>query len=380
MNPNSYENIKTVLRNIGEECGISRYCDNPTEADRQWILTVCDGLPMSLIINLIHDSLICGHCKEAVTASALTKHYKDNHHGMERVITWEFDWLLPRLGSGHYEMQMVKTFFDIMWVPSLHALCYVMGFQSDTALASAKRCANHHKAWKLLLMYFIGTMKELVRPYVIKCISENTQPSPDAYFSYAGEKDEVYQQHFEMVFRFAISIIMFRMAIRRNNHHLAWSAKFKFRELIHARNHPKYQLLEIYDSLLREMAPTDVKEFVDSHVSMSRSGNESLGEDLDFILEEENRRTKKLLPPGVPTDLRWEVICRNISDLHIIRESHHSMLGTDSELASKSNLILTSNILLSPHILISTFLQYSKMSLFSEIHFSTMIRVTSTSV
>ena len=345
VNPNSYETVSKVLQNIGSECGVQRYVQDPEKVERQWLLVVGDGAPLSLIIHLIHDALICTLCSERCSSQErLQKHYRERH--VEEFLqnriqfAYEYAWLLPKLGCGHYEMQMAKTFFNVMWDPCLKALCYIMGFESTTALASAKRCANHHKAWQLLLIYTLGTMRELVRPYVQHCIDSKENPSPKEYTDWVHfnqNTNKTYMLHFVMVLRFAMAIVNFRMAVRRNNSSLAWSAKFTFKELIHARNHPKYHQLEIYDTVMYHLAPPEVRDFLDSHTSISRSGDKSLGEDLDFITEEENRKSKKLLPNGVPTDLRWEVVCRNVSNLQELKDEYLKMQGIEKAKPSMFN-------------------------------------------
>ena len=345
VNPSSYKNIKIILRNIGSECGIERYCKDDQAVERQWMFVVADGLPMNLIFKLMDDSVICTICGQPSDSQEKLKHHFIANHPEEyeqRAITFvhEFDWLLPRVGSGHYEMNMVKAFFEINWSPCLKALCYAMGFQSTAALASAKRCANYHKAWLLLLIFHIGTLKELVRPYVMLCRANGIAPTPVGYMDYVDktheDKSDNYMLYFEMVLRYSLAIIEMRMGVRRNNASLVWTAKHKFKELIHARNHPKYQEIEIYDSLYHEQAPSAVKEFVDGHVGVSRSGNHSLGQDIDFIMEEENRKCKQLLPPGLPSEKKWETICRNVFDLHELRDRYHSMVGKEKSTPGNS--------------------------------------------
>ena len=336
-----------VLRRLGEDCNIDRYIDFSNEEDipeeiRKWLLVVCDGLPFHLLVNILYDCVICSHCnKPFMTREKLLAHYRENHEAefQSDVISFEreFDWVLPRCGLGHYYMNQLKCFFDVNWEPCLKAMCYTMGFQSDVALKSAKRCANTHKAWALLCIFFFSTLKELLVPYVKHCRAEGLSPNVDHYvrlvddLQYRDEKNETYEYYFETTLRFSLAIINMMMGTRRNNARLVWSSKHKFKELIHARNHPKYQVIDMIDFLYHEQAPPAVRKFLERNTSVSTSGHPSLGEDIDFILEEENRRCKKMLPPGVPLDKQWETVCRNVNDLYAIRESHHKMIGMEAQ-------------------------------------------------
>ena len=71
-----------------------------------------------------------------------------------------------RIGAGHYEMNAVKAFFELNWTPYLEKMCELMGFQSPNAKSFAKSCKDHHVAWKLLLIFHISSLREMVVPFV----------------------------------------------------------------------------------------------------------------------------------------------------------------------------------------------------------------------
>ena len=50
--------------------------------------------------------------------------------------------------------------------------------------------------------------------------------------------------------------------------------------------------------------------------SFSASGNERKGEEVDFVLENLNRKSIRFMPPGLPSDDKWLTICRNIDKLN----------------------------------------------------------------
>lgn len=78
----------------------------------------------------------------------------------------------------------------------------------------------------------------------------------------------------------------------------------------------------IRDSLTRIQRPPEVLAFIEIHESYSLSGNESKGECGDFVLEPQNRETKRLVPSRVPTDQIWTNICRNVDRLSKVPNKH----------------------------------------------------------
>lgn len=140
----------------------------------------------------------------------------------------------------------------------------------------------------------------------------------------------------DQICRMSQGIINFRMAIRRNNSMLMHSAKYMTKELFYARSHPKYQQMELYDHLQYLVMSQEVKEFTNSHVSITTSGNVSSGEDFDFVLKEKNRQLKQWISKGVPTDKFWLKICRNNIVLEQIKQNEQ--LGIRTSISALKDL------------------------------------------
>ena len=121
------------------------------------------------------------------------------------------------------------------------------------------------------------------------------------------------------------------MGIRRNNADLCKSAKYRTKEIFHGRSHPKYQKIEIYDTLQDTLMPKDVRDLNDSFASITTSGNNSAGQDFDFVLEEKNRQLKAWIPKGTPTDQIWQTVCRNDKKLEKVKLDTLSLLGVVTE-------------------------------------------------
>ncbi|XP_061167626.1 uncharacterized protein LOC133176524 [Saccostrea echinata] len=108
------------------------------------------------------------------------------------------------------------------------------------------------------------------------------------------------------------------------------SAKWMTKELFHGRNHPKYQEIEIYETFIRRILPDVMKQFFEQFCSLSKSGNKSKGQGLDFLLEEENKNVKGWLKRGVPSDESWLATCRNHQSLKSLKKNVLAQAGVES--------------------------------------------------
>jgi hypothetical protein len=223
-----------------------------------------------------------------------------------------------------------------------------MGWRSEAAQLSARKCYDNHKAWQMLVTFFIGSMLELLFPYVQQCLHENRHPTPedfvDRYCVEKSEKSPTFCLWFHMTFRYAMGIVNFRGGIHRNNAELVCAAKFMTRPLFHGRNHPKYQAIEIFEDFLTRCAPPEILTFLKNHVAISKSGHPSHGQGYDFLLEEENRSIKKWIHRGVATDDMWLGVIRNKDQFEAIYEAMNDIFEFDKRQSVSRNIDLTDAI------------------------------------
>ena len=343
-NPNSTDSIISVLREIGRAAGVTRYGGN----SRSWLPICCDGLPFGLMIQVIDNYLYCQECNKGVMGTVeFVKHAQQNHPSADPAklpSIREFDWVLPVVADGHYEMNLVKAFTELNWDICFKDLAMRMGWRSPVAQKTARACRDHHKSWQLFLVYFLGTLQELVLPYVRACQQESQQPTAvDFLENFAPiqcQKFQTYSYQFEMTTKYAQGIMNFRMGVRRNNCQLVKSARYMTRGLFHGRNHPNYQKLEIYKAALDEVMPPELSTFMSTHTSVSKSGCPSKGQGYDFLLEEENKDIKKWMRRGVATDKTWSVVTRSKPLLSNIRQQLLEILhiSEDDDSDKKHNL------------------------------------------
>lgn len=314
-NPNSMETVARVLRKIGTENGIVRYGGTR----REWTFICCDGLPFMICKKLKEEAVISieADCKKKfLTRKEFTLHADQEHPDAKNCqFMYEFDWFYLRIGAGHYEMNLLKAFFELNWIPFLEVLCEKMGFLSDAAKMYAKACKDTHKSWHLLMVFHTSGLRELVIPYVRNCMVNGKTPEAKEFFRFTqtmySEENSNLKYLMDTVCRFSQGIINYRMGVRRNNAQLMKSAKYMTKELFSARSHPKYQAIEVFDTLQDILMPIEVSELNDKYSSFTTTGNKSLGEDADFVLEEKNRQLKSWIPKGIPSDLIWQSVCRN---------------------------------------------------------------------
>ncbi|CAC5422487.1 unnamed protein product [Mytilus coruscus] len=341
-NPNSSLSVARVLRKIGAENDIIRYGGRK----RHWTFICCDGLPYMIIRKLKQEAVICvfADCnKSFLTLEEYNKHANQSNPDEQRKYVLEFDWLYLKIGLGHYEMNLIKSFFELNWVPFLEAMCEEMGFESDASKLFAKRCKDHHKSWRLLLIFHLGSLQELVLPYVRHCLLLKSTPSAKGFLGfnarfYSSKEYPNLTYLMDQVGKYSQGIINLRMATRRNNASLLRSSMYMTKELFHGRQHPKYQIIELYDAIQYKMMPEDVRQLYDDYSSITTSGNYSLGEDFDFVLEEKNKQLKSWIPKGVPTDEIWQTVCRNNTLLENIKDRSLSVLGLSSSKSGTHSL------------------------------------------
>ena len=107
---------------------------------------------------------------------------------------------------------------------------------------------------------------------------------------------------FSQVATYAFAIVNFRMGMRRNNHMVMLSAVSKICGLFHGRNHPFYQLIEIYYIAQLFAMHDEFKPTYQQYSTISVSGDPSKAEDWDFVLENVNKKTQSWIPKGIPTN------------------------------------------------------------------------------
>ena len=355
VNPNSKHACSLVLRQIGRTNDVQIYFKSKNNRGevRYWTLVCCDGRPYVLLLDIMKDNLICKLCHKNLNEhdhndedmskysfqsdAEFEKHCKDLHAPKkEEPVKYqrEFDWFYLRIGGGHYEMNVIRAFFELNWEPFLENMCKHFNFKTPKALQFAKGATDHHLSFYLLLIYHSTTLHELVFPYVKECLEKEVKPKPEGFYKWGlqwAKKDSRFHYLLEMTCEYSQAILNFRGGIRRNNADLVNSAKFKLRGLFWGRAHPYYQKIELFDQLQYFAMPEEVRQVWDENVSITRSGDDSRGQDFDFILEEKNRNIKSGLPrASVPSESTWQKVISNLSFFESLKTDLLNLINGNS--------------------------------------------------
>ena len=148
----------------------------------------CDGLPYLLSTRLLEE-------------------HENLHH------------ILLQPGLGHFEINMTKACFRLLWDVGLSELGKMLGFNSIKAQSACKSANDHHKTWQMITIFFEASADELLVPYIRQCICDKTKPSLNKYHEWLEsvcDPNYIFMTH--AVFTYLLSLFLFRTAVRRNNY------------------------------------------------------------------------------------------------------------------------------------------------------------------
>ena len=273
LNPCSYRAVQDVLLRLKDG-----NCHNLSQ--RVWSMIGCDGLPYVLGSRLIEQD------------AALQDIY-----------------LIP--GLGHFEINMAKSCFKLLWDVILSDIANVMGYKSTKALTACKKCTDHHKAWQLLSITMTAVSKELMMVFIRYCEERRIDPDIDNFYRYMRlvENPNVAFLHHAM-FTYVFALFLFRAGERMNDSDVIMAARMKFSPLFFGLNQTFYQEIDIRDVKARVCSPPQVSSFLKNHETFTVSGSTSKGEGGDFVLESKNRKIKRMMPPGHPDRQTWERVVK----------------------------------------------------------------------
>ena len=145
VNPNSFENIATIIENIGRRSGIAKYSE---ESNRQWLFLENDGGILFILLKLIFNVIKCQHCSEIIYGrEAFEEHPCKVVHDAK--YDYEYDWIVPQTGLLHFEMNSAKAFMGCNWGVFMQDICKELGFKSENSQKYIKKGSDHHKLWQV---------------------------------------------------------------------------------------------------------------------------------------------------------------------------------------------------------------------------------------
>ena len=314
LNPNSYERVTQVLDHMSSVSGLT--CTPPR---RKWISIGCDGLPYLLAAKVIDRTFVCPQCGECVNSGAEDFAAHLERHGLPTDLVEQnrkYKHIILRPGLGHFEINMVKCIFKLLWIVLLSSVAKLLGFRSERALSYCKTASDHHKSWEILQIVFKAVSKELLIAFVREKLVNGEQPSVDKYFQWLkAVKDPNYCFIQEIVFTYLVALNIFRIGVRRNNSAVMLTGRQKFARLFHIMGMTKYREICSRDMSDRAHYPPGLQDYIRATEAVSTSGHPQKGEGGDFVLENKNKRIKMWLPKGVPVEKQWIRVNRNLDRL-----------------------------------------------------------------
>ena len=94
LNPNSFENLLTILQTLGKRASIEKCSPDDSIEKQKWLFLENDGRILNIVLKLIFNVYRCSECKEAVYGREnFDSHLCKEAYDLEP--TYEFDWLIP---------------------------------------------------------------------------------------------------------------------------------------------------------------------------------------------------------------------------------------------------------------------------------------------
>ena len=142
-------------------------------------------------------------------------------------------------GLGHYEINMARSCFKLLWIVVLKDMAVMLGFTSPKALSACKNAYDHHKAWQMLSIFLSGTSRELARPYVQECVNTNVHPSMPGFNAFLHRVIDPNFKFMHMVtFVHVFALFLFRCGVRKNNSEAMLGGRLEFSPLFYALTPP----------------------------------------------------------------------------------------------------------------------------------------------
>ncbi|XP_019646796.1 PREDICTED: uncharacterized protein LOC109487258 [Branchiostoma belcheri] len=342
VNPNSASAMRKVLRHVGKIANVARYSDSHDQTNtRSWLVVAMDGLPLGITRTVISQTMYCTSCKHSFDNIKLFQDHISIDHPQNQTIPVcrEFDWVILRVGKLHMEMNALKAYVDLNWDVWFAELAQEMGFQSEGAQRVAKNCADHHKSMQMLQIAIKGCTDEMLLPYVRHKLGrgeKNTITADDFLYNWLPHiRNPNYIFLQQQINLYGLAIQNFRVGTRRNNTGYVQAGMEVFSPLFSGRNHPKYQAIDLLESMDRTMYPPDLRSFMEKTESVS-SGGKSVGEGMDAKLEEKNKASKAW-HKGAPLAADWIRVFRNLDVLEKLRAHFFSVISVPDSSSSHSH-------------------------------------------
>ncbi|VDH89381.1 Hypothetical predicted protein, partial [Mytilus galloprovincialis] len=104
-----------------------------TKSKRKWTVLGCDALPYTIGNKVIDNHMVCPECYmefEDITDFEEHRNYRGHCEDIPLKKCRKYNNILLLPGQGHYEINMVKALFKLLWDIGLIDLAKMLGFSS----------------------------------------------------------------------------------------------------------------------------------------------------------------------------------------------------------------------------------------------------------
>ena len=292
VNPNSYKSVTTILDTVKEQL-----IDN----NRKWVFLGCDGPPYCLSNRIIESQAD------------------------------KYNWITVVSGLDHLHMNQMKCLFKVLDPILLEPLGKdVLGFKSPKAYQYFVNAKDTHKAYQTLVVLLEGTASEMCSMY-IKDNADSTI-SAQGFLEWCSYNcNETFNLIYQLIFNFALAIMVQKIGVRMNNHEVTDAGRMKFLPLFYAFNHPLYQEMEYRDLKNRAQYPASIKELLEQNCSFNTSTLPLNHQGGDFCLENKIKRHKLIAPKGRISNDTWFTISRGLDAIEKVYENGAKLLEIEEE-------------------------------------------------
>ncbi|KAI8891645.1 hypothetical protein BC833DRAFT_626634 [Globomyces pollinis-pini] len=237
INPNSENNIKTILRHIRNIANVipsDRRLMKVGHVYRNWIFVGADGIPCATILKIQQQE-----------ADAYDK---------DKTFIKEFDWIVLIIGDLHIEMNMMKTFLKTYWEYNLKEFAEIQGYKSPKQLHYFQSGIDTHKTYQALIeIFFKQSLLDLHKLYHQERHGNTLDSTFVEWGTLKATRCESFKIFWTQITEYLLSIYLFKKAVRARDTRTKILARTRFADLFWSSSHPYYSKLELANTLQQKL-------------------------------------------------------------------------------------------------------------------------------
>ena len=155
----------------------------------------------------------------------------------------------------------------MLWPFVYQAFADSQGYTTERQQEWVKSCKDHHRSWDEVSRFLDSTFDQLLYPYVL----DSEEPSPDGFYRWAEQysSNKTFTHLLNLSTRL-FGLMVYRFGIRHNQLVYRVLGRRLLSPLLFARNHPRYQLIELWDELDALRYPPELGRLFCRYSSFSR--------------------------------------------------------------------------------------------------------------